>query len=383
MKKEIKQEFKLFFKRGDILLLILCCLASLYGVVLIASATKSYGATSFLAVQIFSLFLGIVLFIVVSMTDVEVFTSRSNWLILFNILFILALLIFGEAGDSGNRSWILFPLIGIGVQPAEVVKVFFIIVLAKQISDYQQTNLNSVKHIALLVLHLAVMVGLILFVSSDLGVALIYVFAFIVMLYTGGIKLRWVLIAVAIGVIAGPLIWNNLLRDDQRNRIMIIFDPSIDPNNVGVGWQAWRSKIAVGSGQITGMGLFKGTQVQYSDYLPAKHTDFIFSVAGEELGLIGCVAIILLLTAIILRCIYIGYKSRNSMYTLLCMGIAGMLIFQTYENIGMCLGVTPVIGITLPFFSYGGTSIVTLFFAMGLISSVKMHPAPDWYRKNY
>jgi len=381
--REFRQEFKLFFKQGDIFLLILCCLASLYGLVLIASATNSYGTHSYVIIQLGSLIFGIVIYIIISMADIELFTSRANWITLLSILFILSLLIFGEAGDTGNRSWIRFPFIGIGVQPAEVVKVFFIIVLARQITDYQQNNLNSVKHVALLVLHLAVMVGLILFTSSDLGVALIYVFIFVVMLYTGGIKLRWVLIAVALVLLLGPLIWNYLLRDDQKDRIMIVFDPSLDPDNTGVGWQASRSRIALGAGQIFGAGLFKGAQVQYSDLLPAKHTDFIFAVAGEELGLVGCLGIIVLLTAVIFRCIYVGYKSRNALYTLVCFGIAGMLIFQTYENIGMCLGVTPIVGITLPFFSYGGTSIVTLFFAMGLISSVKMHPAPDWHRKNY
>ena len=378
---ELWQEFKRFFKQADILLLILCCIASLYGVLLISSATKSYGSGSYVAVQLASIALGIGVFVVLSLIDLEIITRQWKWLILFNIVFLLLLFLFGVEGDTGNRSWIRFSFLPVGIQPAEVTKIIFVILLAKQITARREKNINSISSVAQLGIHLLFMVGLILAVSSDMGVALIYVFIFICMMFASGLKIRWFVIAAIILAVLTPIGWRYLLRDDQRDRIMIVFDPSIDPNNTSVGWQAAQSKIAIGAGQLTGMGLYNGTQIQYNDYLPAKHTDFIFSVAGEELGFVGCAAIILLEVLIITRCIYVGIKSKDSTSTLVCIGFAGMLIFQTFENIGMCLGLTPVIGITLPFFSYGGTSIITLFAAMGIVSGVKMHPLPPW-RKN-
>ena len=147
-------------------------------------------------------------------------------------------------------------------------------------------------------------------------------------------------------------------------------------------WQANQSKIAIASGKLFGQGLFNGAQTQ-SGAVPQQHTDFIFSVAGEELGLIGCLIIILLLILIICRCIYVGIKANDTQNGLICIGIAAMLIFQTFENIGMCIGLTPVIGLTLPFFSYGGSSILTLYAAMGIVSGIKMRPKPNIITRYY
>ena len=159
----------------------------------------------------------------------------------------------------------------------------------------------------------------------------------------------------------------------------MILDHSLYPMNEG--WHQGRSLLAFGSGGWFGQGLFHGTQTQSgSGSLPAGHTDFIFAVAGEELGYIGCIAIVLLLLSIIVRCLVIARRAKTSMDALLCVGVAGMLGFQMIENIGMCLFVTPVIGLTLPFFSYGGSSLITMFAAMGLVSGVKMRSLPEWLR---
>ena len=136
--------------------------------------------------------------------------------------------------------------------------------------------------------------------------------------------------------------------------------------------------MALASGRIFGTGLYQGTQTQ-SGSIPYQHTDFIFAVAGEELGMIGCLVIIALLTAIIVRCVRTGLRSQSNLGALVCIGIAAMLAFQTLENIGMCIGVAPVIGLTLPFFSYGGSSIITMFAAMGIVSGIKMRPKPTMF----
>ena len=152
---------------------------------------------------------------------------------------------------------------------------------------------------------------------------------------------------------------------------MTLFDHDLDIR--GVGWQQTRSLLALGGGKLTGQGLFHGTQTQAKDAwsLPARHTDFIFSVIGEELGMLGCLFTIALLAAIIFRCVLIARHTQQKMDMYICVGVAAMLIFQVICNIGMCLFVMPVIGLTLPFFSYGGSSLLTLYAAMGVVSGIK------------
>lgn len=161
---------------------------------------------------------------------------------------------------------------------------------------------------------------------------------------------------------------------------MTLFDHDLD--TMGVGWQQTRSLLALGGGKLTGQGLFHGTQTQAKDAwsLPARHTDFIFSVIGEELGMLGCLFTIALLAAIIFRCVLIARHTQQKMDMYICVGVAAMLIFQVICNIGMCLFVMPVIGLTLPFVSYGGTSIVTLFAAMGMASGIQKRARPEWLR---
>ena len=172
-----------------------------------------------------------------------------------------------------------------------------------------------------------------------------------------------------------PLLWKFVLHDYQKNRILAPYDSSIDPTNTGINWQPHQSKIALASGQWTGAGLGHGTQSQ-SNALAGKHTDFIYAVIGEELGMIACILVIMLLLIIIIRCVMVGIRSGSNMGSLVCFGVAAFLTFQTFENIGMCIGITPVIGITLPFFSYGGSSLFTTFAALGMVSGIHFRPRP-------
>ena len=174
---------------------------------------------------------------------------------------------------------------------------------------------------------------------------------------------------------AAPTIWTHL-SDDRRNRILVLFDASIDPDAQNERYQVNRSIRALQNGGIRGQGLYNGTMVQSSS-LPMQRNDFIFSAIGEELGMLGCLAVLLLLSAVIIRIIHVGIKSGNYMNRLICVGIAGMMASQILINVGVCLGLVPVIGLTLPFFSYGGSSLVTMFFAMGIVSGINMRPAPD------
>ena len=363
-----------FFKGADMVLLLLCIVTTIFGIVIISSATESEGSARYVMVQSVALVLGILIYVVLTLVDVDIIAERREILLIFSLLFIGCLKFWGISGETGNRSWLDIPLLPMNVQPGEVCKIFFIIILAKSMS-VSQNRLSSPITIGKLGLLTAVFFLEIVYVSSDAGVALLYVLIFVIMAFVGGVNIIWFLMAGGALVIGAPILLA-LMREDQYNRIMMIFDPSIDPTGQGVRWQTNLSLQAITNGGLAGQGLYNGTMVRSSS-IPAQHTDFIFSAIAEELGILGCVTVLLLLTAIVVRCLYVGVKSGNYMNRIICVGIASMLLFQILINVGMCLGVLPVIGLTLPFVSYGGTSVFTMFMAMGIVSGIHMRPAPD------
>ena len=374
--KKFLPQLRDFVHRADMFLFTMSVICALYGIVVIASATKSYenDSAQFVIVQTLALVLGILLFIAITVIDVDIFAQHWTWLYGLSALLLLSLIPFGAVSDTGNNGWLRF--FGIGIQPTEIVKLAFIIVLAKQLAylkDYK--NLNSVTSVAQIVGHFILMFGLILVTAQDLGSALVYFFIFAVMLFVAGVKIYWFIMGAAAIACMVPIFWTYFLEDYQRNRILAPYDSSIDPDNTGINWQQNQSKIALASGQLTGTGLGEGTQSQ-SNAIPGKHTDFIFAVIGEELGLIGACLVLLLLMIIVVRCIQVGLRSGSIMSMLVCFGVAATVVFQTFENVGMCIGIAPVVGITLPFFSYGGSSLFSMFAAMGLVSGIKYRPKP-------
>lgn len=374
--KKLLPQLRDFVHRADMFLFTMSVICALYGIVVIASATKSYenGSAQFVIVQTLALVLGMLLFIAMTVIDVDILAQHWTWLYGLSALLLLSLIPFGAVSDTGNNGWLRF--FGIGIQPTEIVKLAFIIVLAKQLAylkDYK--NLNSVTSVAQIVGHFILMFGLILVTAQDLGSALVYFFIFAVMLFVAGVKIYWFIMGAAAIACMVPIFWTYFLEDYQRNRILAPYDSSIDPDNTGINWQQNQSKIALASGQLTGTGLGEGTQSQ-SNAIPGKHTDFIFAVIGEELGLIGACLVLLLLMIIVVRCIQVGLRSGSIMSMLVCFGVAATVVFQTFENVGMCIGIAPVVGITLPFFSYGGSSLFSMFAAMGLVSGIKYRPKP-------
>ena len=364
-----------YFRRSDGLLLALCTIASIYGIVLIESATRFADTQRYVVVQVLALLIGIGLYLLFSIMDLDIIADKWRALLIFSVVFISSLFVFGVAGDTGNRAWLRFG--GIGVQPAEIVKIPFIIILAKQISYLsERDSINSWRSVVQMLAFFGLMFVLIIEASSDMGSALVYFFIFAVMLFVSGLSLLWFAGGMAAIAAVWPLVWTHVFTQSQRDRILSPYDSSIDPSGLGITWQTKQSCAAISRGGFSGMGLFGGEKTQVGG-IPQQHTDFIFSVAGEELGFIGCTLIIVIIALIIIRCINIGMKSSYRLGSLVCFGCAAMLIFQTLENIGMCIGLTPVIGLTLPFFSYGGSSIITLFAAMGIVSGVKMRPQPS------
>lgn len=367
------EELKDFPKKGDMFLLVLCLIVAGFGLVAIASATsadKFDGNFRYLAVQTVSICLGVVMYAMVSSIDLDFLSEHRLALVAFNCFLLLLLITpLGTDNNSGNRSWLKLPLLN--VQPAEICKITYIIIMASVMSSHQNriSHPVSVIHMGM---HLMLLVGLNLVVSSDMGVSLIFVFIFIGMTFAGGVSLWWFAAAGGAIAVAAPILWQ-FLGQYQRNRILILFDESIDPMGIN---ERYHSKINLQSltgGGLTGQGLFNGNRTQGGN-LFAQHTDYIFSSMGEELGFVGCVLIMLMELLIIARCIYVGVRCQDYMRRVVCFGAASALMFQVMINTGMCIGVMPVIGLTLPLISYGGSSVVTIFAMLGLVSGAYARP---------
>ena len=368
-----------FAKRADMFLLAMCCTCTIYGLVLIASATKAYVSHTYVPVQVFAFVLGLFLYYVFTVIDVDIIADRWILLLIFETFIMLLLIPFGVSGDTGNTGWIRF--LGIGIQPSEVAKVVFIVLMAKHMTYLKEyKDINSFFCLAQLVIHFGYTFVLIMATSDDLGSAVVFAAIFVVMMIMAGVKLYWFLIGGGVVAAAIPFIWNNVLKEYQRARMMAPYNPAVDPEGYGIRWQTIRSRLALTAGQFSGVGYGKGVQTQ-TNALTGKHTDFIFAVAGEELGMIACLIILLLLSIIIFRCMLVGLRSNNTMSMLVCTGVAASLFFQMLVNTGMNMGITPVIGITLPFFSYGGSSLMSTFAAVGLVSGAKYRPIPQQFHR--
>ena len=349
----------------DYFLLVIALICSACGIVLIysAAAALSEGSSRYITVQSAAIVLGLIGFVVMSCVRWENHTRFWRIVLVLNILFQLSLVVFGYE-DGGNRSWLRFA--GIGIQPGEIGKLLFIFTFAKQASLYRR-QINHWKSLLMLGLQLAVMVLAILIPSHDMGVALSYVFIAIAILFAAGLSLKWFAAGIAVIAAAAPVLWK-FLSTAQKNRILVLIDPSIAPDAY---WQQEQSRIAIGAGRLFGQGYLQGSQTQHN-MLPEKQTDFIFAVAGEEWGLVGCLLILILLNLLIFRVFYVAYRADGHFLTLVCTGIGSMLLYQTYVNIFMCLGVGPVMGLPLPFFSYGGSAMVTSFLAIGVAAGISM-----------
>lgn len=361
---------KRYFANTDLYLLVLSLLCSAYGMVLIYSATLSTDTSRYMTIQGVAILIGIGAFILMSLTDLESWSGLWRWFYIANVLLQCLLIPFGVE-RNGQRAWIELPFTSF--QPGELGKLIFIFTLAAHISQLRD-SLKEIRGVFILAVHIMTMMAVIVLTSKDSGMAIQYFIIGLVMLFAAGMPLRWIFSGIGIGIASIPILWNFVLRDYQRLRILSLFDPDIDPTS---SWQTVQGKIAIGSGQLFGQGLGSGAMSQMH-IVPENRTDYIFSVAGEELGFVGCLVIIFLLMLLIIRLFYISYLGNTNFSSYLAVGIAGMFLFQTFMNIFMCIGLLPIMGLTLPFFSYGGTSILTMFAALGIAAGVRMREKPSW-----
>lgn len=372
MFRSLGKYLKNSFIRFDKPVLIYSMLITLMSLVTIFSARENFGMSK-LIMQLAMTIVGLCAIVVIVNIDYKLFVERySILLFIVSCALLIITLIIGETGANGaestNKSWLKIIDLGsieFSIQPSEFIKIAFIISFSKHLSSVKN-KINKFKTVLLLGLHAGAIVGLIL-LSGDLGVALVYVGIIAIMLAFAGLS-KWYFIGAAVAIILiFPFLWP-LLSEYQQMRILVGFEPELDPDRYG--FQPLLSLKAISAGGIFGRGIGSGG---YYETLPASHTDFIFSTYCEIFGFVGAILFLIVLIALVVRIINIGRSCKSDYGALICIGIAAMFIVQSLMNIGMCLAMFPVIGITLPFMSYGGSSMLALYISMGFVHAISAH----------
>lgn len=371
----VLNSFLNYLKKIDKLYWSIMLLISAYSLLLLktvptASGEKSYFVTMLMAVILG--YFGAIIITLIDYHDIAVFWYIIAGLCLFLMLFTLK---FGNAvtstGGVDARAWI--SLGGTSFQPSELVKIGFMVTFSKHLSALKERNLlRSPLHVILLACHALIPIVLV-HLQGDDGTGMIFFFMFLFMAFCAGIQFRYFLILFAAAGAAMPLAWKYVLADYQKQRMLIAYH--LDDNSDAVlnyGWQQYQARISIGSGGIWGRGLFHSPRVN-SQIVPVQKTDMIFSVAGEQLGFVGCCLLVLLLLLLLWRTLSIARKSPDLLGSSICMGFFGMIIAQMIFNLGMCMDLLPVMGVTLPFFSSGGSSAACLYFGFGLVENVYKH----------
>lgn len=333
------------------------------------------GDYNFMRSQIVAVVLGLISAGIISVADYRFIVKK--WYIPALIAVALALLvfIFGiQVAGTDDRAWIELPG-GLTIQPSEFIKICFIITFTKHLSYLNEKGLiQNVFGVITLVIHALIPMAVI-HIQGDDGTVLIFGFIFLVMTFIAGVQIRYFAILGGLLAVGTPIIWNFFMNDEHRNRILALFD--IDGNAMtNYGWQQYQGKVSIASGGISGSGLYNGSRVEYG-IVPEQENDFIFTVAGEELGFIGCTILIGILLGIIIKVILNAKNSNDIQGKFICSGVFAVIASQTIINLGMVLGFFPVIGITLPLFSSGGTSALSTLICLGLVQSVRNHNIDD------
>ena len=364
----IYKNLKKAFRETDKLFLLLCLLLSSFGTLMVSSATHRTAGSSLLSrdakVMILALALGLVACMVVSFIDYDIIIKLWPVIAAGSLFLMLLLIPFGvtPSGRDDARSWLKIGKLFL--QPSEILKIGFIITFSKHLSVLKN-DLSSVKNVFFLCVHAMIPIALVVY-TGDMGSALIFMMMFVGMMFIGGV--HWVyfpLGVVAVGA-ALPVVWYKIFDNIQRNRILALIDPQSYPNEI---YQQQQASNAIREGGFFGTGLFNGPYTQ-SGSVPESSNDMIFSVICEETGLIGAFVLLLAFALLAIRIVYVAKRSNNYAASMLCYGVMFMIIAQVIINIGMCLKLLPVIGITLPFISSGGSSVISLYLAVGLVLSV-------------
>ena len=372
-------------KQFDFVLISAVLALTVYGIICVSSATAYLGTNRNVVVQLFGAILGFGLMVVFAILDYDVLLKKF-WIPVFfiglGLLFLplissIPSMLHGNFGS--NKNWITLPLINVDFQPSEFVKFTFILSFGYLLGKLKDDT-NRLKSVLCILMFSGATIFFVL-LEKDLGAAVVFVIIFIVMWFTAKMSLWYLAGGLTAFAVAAPFLWG-LLDEYQKKRIIVGFDPQSDPS--GYGYQVIQTMRALQNGGAAGMGYGNGalTHAASKSEFPARETDMILGVIGEEFGLIGIIIYVLLISVVIFRILRIARGARQEYGSYICAGVAAVFIFQTLENIGMCLGVLPVIGLTLPFISYGGSSIMSFYFGIGIVMSVRTHRQKYYFERD-
>ncbi|MDP3791453.1 MAG: rod shape-determining protein RodA [Candidatus Omnitrophota bacterium] len=357
---------KRLIKDFDKTILAVVFILCLIGLLTLYSATKVKDLSfveSFVFKQINWIAFGAILLVLVINISYQKFVDISYILYGLNIVLLMLVLVIGRE-RLGAQRW--FTIGNFTLQPSEFIKINFILMLASYLGS-KKGKMESFSGFIVPLILLAIPFLLVV-IQPDLGTALLLIPIFLSMMFVAGARTKYLITLIIMGLVSMPIFWH-FLRDYQRQRLMVFLNPNVDP--LGAGYTIIQSKIAVGSGGLIGKGWLAGTQNQLN-FLPERHTDFIFSVIGEEWGLFGALILILLFFMIVRRGLDIAYSTNDMHGKLIATGIVVLLALQVTINIAMTIGMMPVVGIPLPLISYGGSSMLTTFIAVGLLLNIGM-----------
>jgi len=370
--KKFWNTVKLFFRETDMWLLLSSVAVSVFGLLMVYSATRhdlleDQLFTREFLIMLIAVVLGIGLCLLISYFNYEVFTRF--WLIIGAVCIVALLLLFpfgtGPEARPDVHTWLDFG--AFSIQPSEFVKIGFIITFGVHLQRLRD-KINKPLSILQLGIH-AVIPTFLVMETGDMGSALVFLVIVAAMLFAGGVHWGYFLGGIALVAAATPLVWTYVFSSIQKDRFLALLYPDLYP---AIIYQQKYGITAIGAGGFTGQGYLKGAYTQ-AGAVPEAQNDMIFTVIGEELGFLGCIAALGLLCFISIRILMIGRKSRDRATNLICSGMAAMIMGQTVINVGMCLMLLPVIGITLPFFSAGGSSNLGVYIGIGLVLSIYRH----------
>ncbi len=357
-----------FLHHFDYVLLAVVVILIVFGVLMIASATHNVASLSDrVNSQIIYGIVGMAVILIVAAIDYRILTGVYLW-IYGVIVFILGITgVLGTTGEAGAQAWVNLGFAGF--QPSELAKMLLIIVLAQQLAINTE-HIGKLRTI-LIALGFAAVPVVFIFIQPDLGISVLVMVIWFVMAWVAGMKWQHIALFAVVALVSLPVVWT-FMAQYQRDRLMTFINPAGDPSayyNIG------QAVTAIGNGGLLGRGYMQGTQSQLR-YLRVRHTDFIFAVIAEELGFVGSLFVLVLMGIVVIRMLRAARMAPDVAGSLICYGVATVIFFQTVVSIGMNTRLLPVTGLTLPFISSGGSSLVTLMFGVGLVESVVMRYNP-------
>lgn len=363
LKKRLSQAGQIL-QHFDYILLVTTIILIVFGVLMIDSATKDVASLEDrVDSQIRYGIIGVGVVLVMAAIDYRLLTSTYIWIYGVIVLILAVVGVLGTEGEAGAQSWVNLGVAGF--QPSELAKMLLIIVLAQQLAINAE-QIEKLKTVLISLAFVAVPVFFI-FIQPDLGISVLILVVWFVMVWAAGLRWQHILLFVVLALVAMPILWNEM-EPYQKSRIITFIDLDADKD---AAFNMRQAMTAIGNGGLLGRGYMQGPQSQLR-YLRVRHTDFIFAVIAEELGFVGAMLVLVLIGVIVFRILRAARLAQDLAGSLLCYGVATVIFFQTLVSVGMNIRMLPVTGLTLPFVSSGGSSLVTLMFGIGLVESVML-----------